>query len=183
MYETTGDLGLVLNIINPAERASGNINAKIYEIRENAARRVIDGYAKACAWGALIPYSSLISTPLIIHEMNIAICKIMGVDEKHTLEAEKVSQVFWKAILESMKVEALWSTAAVILAPFTFGSSLLSGAISTAAEWDNNVLRTQVVGEALLEYIRSDFKPIIDVNEFFASMKQKIKQKGLYAKK
>jgi small GTP-binding protein len=183
MYDTAGDLGLVINIINPAEKVSSNITNRLFEVRQNAARRIIGSYATGCAWGSIIPYSSLTSTPLIIHNMNIAICKVMGVNEEDILKAEKISDVFWKAIRESVGVEAAWSTAAVLFAPFTFGGSLLVGAIGTAMEWDNNVLRVQVVGEALLEYIQSDFQPISDVNLFFENMRRKIKERGLYLKK
>lgn len=183
MYDTAGDLGLVVNIINPAEKASSNITSRLYEVRQNAARRIISSYATGCAWGSLLPYSSLTSTPLIIHNMNIAICKVMGVNEEDTLKAERISEVFWKAIRESVGVETAWSTAAILFAPFTFGGSLLVGAIGTAMEWDNNVLRVQVVGEALLEYIQSDFQPIGDVNLFFENMRQKIKDRDLYSKK
>lgn len=183
MYDTSGDLGLVVNIINPAEKVSSKINSRLYEIRENAARRIISGYATSCAWGSLIPYSSVTTTPLFLHSMNLAICKVMGVDEENTLNAQKISDVFWKAINESIGVEIGWSTAAVLFAPFTFGGSLVIGAIGTAMEWKNNVLRVQVVGEAVLEYISSDFKPISDIDAFFEQMKQKIKSQGLYSSK
>ncbi len=78
-----------------------------------------------------------------------------------------------------MSVEIACSAAAVVLAP-------LAGPLAfwgTIAESANNVLRVQAVGEALLEYIRSDFKPICDANAVFEQMKQKIKNQGLYSSK
>lgn len=184
MYNTAGDLGLVINIINPAEKASSKINSRIYEVRENAARRIIGIYATRCAWGSLIPYSSVTTTPLFMHSMNLAICKVMGMNEAKTLEAEKMYDVFWKAIIESVAVELGWSTAAIVVGSFTAGiGTLLFGALGTFAEWDNNVLRVHVTGEALLEYIRSDFKPIGDLDAFFEKLRQKIKNQGLYLSK
>jgi small GTP-binding protein len=184
MYDTAGDLGLVVNVINPAEKASNRINTKLYETREKIARRIISDYSKLCAWGSIIPFSSVTTTPAFIHNMNLAICNIMGVNKEDTLKANKISDVFNKAINESIEVEVAWSTIAVITAPFTFGMSLGVAALGTAAEWDNNILRTQVVGEALLEYIRSDFKPMEmgDINTLFDNLRKKIKEQGLYSR-
>lgn len=89
MYENAGDLGLIVNIIDPAKKANEQINSRIYEIREQVARRIISGYATGCAWGSLLPYSSVTTTPLVLHSMNIAICKVMGVSKENTLKADK----------------------------------------------------------------------------------------------
>lgn len=84
-----------------------------------------------------------------------------------------------EAIKRSAGVELAWTAATFILAPLAVPLTVWG----TYAEWDNNVLRVQVVGEALLEYIRSDFKPISDINALFEQMKQKIKNQGLYSSK
>lgn len=183
MYNMAGDLGLIVNVINPAEKMSSKINSRLYEIRETAARRIIGTYATMCAWGSLIPFSSVTSTPYLLNKMNCAICKVMGVNEEQTLQASNISAVLEEAVARSAGLELAWSAAAVILAPFTFGTSLPLAAVGTRAEWGNNILRVQVVGEALLEYIRSDFKPICDANALFEQMKQKIKNQGLYSSK
>ena len=179
MYNMAGDLGLVINIINPAEKMSSKINSRIYEIREKTARRIISTYADLCAWGSLIPFSSLTTTPYLINKMNLAVCKVMGVNEKQTLNAAHITDVFWGAIGRSTAVELGWSAVAVFLAPIAVPLSIWG----TSKEWENNVLRVQAVGEVLLEYICSDFKPIGDVSEFFEQMKQKIRDQGLYSKR
>lgn len=179
MYDTAGDLGLVVNIINPAEKMSSKINSRLDEIRETAARRIISSYATICAWSSIIPFSSVTATPYLLHKMNCAICKVMGVNEEQTLQASNISTVFEEAITRSAGVEIAWSVATVALAPLAVPLIVWG----TYAEWDNNVLRVQVVGEALLEYIRSDFKPISDINALFEQIKQKIKNQGLYSSK
>jgi hypothetical protein len=179
MYDMAGDLGLVVNIINPAEKMSSKINSRIYEIRETAARKIISTYAKTCAWSSLVPFSSVTTTPYFLDQMNRAICKVMGVNKEQTLNASNISDVFWEAITRSAGVEVAWSAAAIFLAPI----AVPLAAWGTYKEWDNNVLRVQAVGEALLEYIRSDFKPIGDASAMFEQMKQKIKAQGLYSKK
>lgn len=179
MYGTAGDLGLVVNIINPAEKMSSKINSRLYEIRETAARRIISGYATKCAWGSIIPFSSVTITPYFLDSMNHAICKVMGVNQEQTLQASNISTACDEAIKRSAGVELAWTAATFILAPLAVPLTVWG----TYAEWDNNVLRVQVVGEALLEYIRSDFKPISDINALFEQMKQKIKNQGLYSSK
>lgn len=177
MYDMAGDLGLVINIINPAEKMSNKINSRIYEIREQTARRIIATYADLCAWGALIPFSSVTTTPYLINKMNRAVCKVMGVNEEQTLNAAHITELFWEAIGRSTAVEIGWSVAAVVLTPISVPLSIWG----TTREWENNVLRVQAVGEALLEYICSDFKPIGNVSEFFEQMKHKIRAQGLYS--
>ncbi|MBN4005885.1 GTPase [Nostoc sp. LPT] len=175
MYGTAGDLGLVVNIINPAEKMSSKINSRLYEIRETAARRIISGYATKCAWSSIIPFSSVTTTPYFLSSMNRAICKVMGVNEEQTLQASNISTLVEEAIVRSAGAEMAWSAAAFLLPPLAVWG--------TFSEWDNNVLRVQIVGEALLEYIRSDFKPISDINVLFEQIKQKIKNQGLYSSK
>ncbi len=180
MYGMAGDLGLVVNIINPAEKMSSKINSRLYEIRETAARRIISSYADWCALGSILPFSSVMATPYLLDKMNRAICKVMGMNEDQTLQASNnISTVFNEAIIRSAGVEIAWTAAAFVLAPLAVPLAVWG----TYAEWDNNVLRVQVVGEALLEYIRSDFKPISDINALFEQMKQKIKNQGLYSSK
>jgi small GTP-binding protein len=180
MYHMAGDLGLVVNIINPAEKMSSKINSRLYEIRETAARRIISTYADLSAWGSILPFSSVTATPYLLAKMNHAICKVMGMNEEQTLQASNnISTVFNEAITRSAGVEIAWTAAAFVLAPLAVPLAVWG----TYAEWDNNVLRVQVVGEALLEYIRSDFKPISDINTLFEQMKEKIKNQKLYSSK
>jgi small GTP-binding protein len=180
MYGMAGDLGLVVNIINPAEKMSSKINSRLYEIRETAARRIISSYADWCALGSILPFSSVTATPYLLEKMNRAICKVMGMDEEQTLQASNnISTVFNEAITRSAGVEIAWTAAACVLAPLAVPLAVWG----TYAEWGNNVLRVQVVGEALLEYIRSDFKPISDINTLFEQMKEKIKNQKLYSSK
>lgn len=69
----------------------------------------------------------------------------------------------------------------VVLAPVTYGGSLIITAFGTCKEWDNNVLRVQAVGEALLKYIRDNFAPIENIKDFLEQMKREIRERGLYS--
>ena len=186
MYDAGGSLGLVVNIINPAGKASDRINTKVYELREEIARRCIDSHARNCALWSAMPLSSVTSTPWIIHQMNTEICSVMGVSKAETLKAEGISDAYWEAVGASAWVEIAWSIGAFVLAPFTFGGSIAlaaGGSIalvagSTAIEYANNVFRVQVVGEALLEYIRSDFKVIPDVKIVREKLEEKINKRS-----
>ena len=106
--------------------------------------------------------------------MNLAICEIMGVSQDRMQSAESISKVFWEGVWRAAKVEALWSLAGVALAPFTFGVSLAVTAIGTFQEWNESQKRVLVLGEALIQWIKSGYPNIGDGKAYLDQIRKKI---------
>jgi GTP-binding protein EngB required for normal cell division len=165
MYEGAGTFSKVLNIIDPANRASGinrTIDQKIFEARQDVARRLIMNYAVACSWGSLIPGSSLAIQPIALNKLINQIYKVMGVPEEKFAEAEKIREELFSAVLDSITTEGLiWGAAgALAFVPIVghLAAALLGVWGSVFHEREQTFERVLVFGEAALSYIRNDFK-------------------------
>lgn len=93
--------------------------------------------------------------------------------------AESISKVFWEGVWNTARVEAFWSLAGVVLAPFTFGTSLVVTAYGTYQEWNESQKRVLVLGEALIQWIKSGYPNIRDGKAYIDQIKEKLESGNL----
>jgi hypothetical protein len=147
--------------------------------RERVARRIVTEYAEGNALSALIPFSSVTLFPVKLHDMNFTICEIMGVPPEEMQSAESISNVFWQGVWNAAKVEAGWSLAGIVLAPFTFGLSLIVTGYGTYQEWNESQKRVLVLGEALIQWIKSGYPNIHDGRAYLDQIRKKLESGNL----
>ncbi|MFN9913421.1 MAG: hypothetical protein ACK53L_12595, partial [Pirellulaceae bacterium] len=131
------------------------------------------------ATSALIPFSSVTVFPAKLHSLNLAICEIMGVPPEKMQSAESISEVFWSGVWAAAKTEALWSMAGMALAPFTFGLSLIVTAYGTFQEWNESQKRVLVLGEAMIQWIKSGYPDITDGKAYLDLIRNKLESGAL----
>ena len=173
LYNQADYSSTLIKVLDPAKQALTNIESNVLQVRERVARRIVTEYASGNATSALIPFSSVTVFPVKLHNMNLAICEIMGVSQDRMQSAESISKVFWEGVWRAAKVEALWSLAGVALAPFTFGVSLAVTAIGTFQEWNESQKRVLVLGEALMQWIKSGYPNIGDGKAYLDQIRKK----------
>ncbi|MEM7556673.1 MAG: GTPase domain-containing protein [Cyanobacteria bacterium P01_A01_bin.84] len=174
LYNHADYSSTLIKVIDPANQALTNIESNVLQVREQVARRILIDYAESNALGALIPFSSITIFPARLHNLNTTICEIMGVPTEKMQSAESISKVFWEGVWSAAKVEAFWSVAGVVLAPFTFGTSLIVTAYGTYSEWNESQKRVLILGEALIQWIKSGYPNIRDGKVYLDNIKKKL---------
>jgi hypothetical protein len=162
MYEEAGTLGMVMNVLDPANRAvelGSRVRDRIFEIRLRVARRFVSYFGTASVAGGFIPFNQLLLTPGILSSMVFVLFRIMGRPmDKAT--AKKLSVELLKAcgaelgaeFLAAVVAEGLLS-AAVLLGPVGL---LLGGLGNLAGLGYYRYRRTAILGEVTLEYIHNN---------------------------
>ena len=96
MHEDAGTLGLVMNVLQPADRAanlSQSVRHKIREVRMRVAGS-ISAFATASAVGGVVPFGVvLITTPGILASMVYTLCRIMGQNQERVMAREMTVQL------------------------------------------------------------------------------------------
>jgi small GTP-binding protein len=174
LYNHADYSSTLIKVIDPAKQALTNIESNVLQVRERVARRVVTEYAEGNATSALIPFSSVTVFPAKLHSLNLAICEIMGVPPEKMQSAESISEVFWSGVWAAAKTEALWSVAGMALAPFTFGLSLIVTAYGTFQEWNESQKRVLVLGEAMIQWIKSGYPDITDGKAYLELIRNKL---------
>lgn len=98
LYNHADYSSTLIKVIEPANQALTNIESNVFQVRERVARSIVTEYAESNAASALIPFSSVTLFPARLHDMNIKICDIMGVQSEKMENAESISKVFWEGI-------------------------------------------------------------------------------------
>jgi small GTP-binding protein len=179
LYNQADYTSTLVKVIDPANQALTNIESNVLQVREQVARRIVNEYAEGNATSALIPFSSVTIFPVRLNDMNLTICEIMGVPPEKMQSAESVSKVFWEGVWSAAKVEAFWSLAGLVLAPFTFGVSLAATVYGTIQEWNESQKRVLVLGEALIQWIKSGYPNISDGKAYLNKVKKKLESGNL----
>ncbi|MEH2047526.1 hypothetical protein [Nostoc sp.] len=179
LYNHADYSSTLVKVIDPANQALTNIESNVFQVREQVARRIVTEYAEGNATSALIPFSSVTVFPTRLHSMNFTICEIMGVPPEKMQSAESISNVFWEGIWSAAKVEALWAVVGIALAPFTFGVSLAATIYGTYQEWNESQKRVLVLGEALIQWIKSGYPNISDGKAYLNEIKKKLETGNL----
>jgi hypothetical protein len=179
LYNQADYSSTLINVLDPAKQALTNIESNVLRVREQVARRILIEYAEGNATSALIPFSSVTLFPARLHSMNLTICEIMGVPPEKMQSAESISKVFWEGIWAAATTEALWSVAGLVLAPYTFGVSLMVTAYGTYREWDESQKRVLILGEALIQWIKSGYPNIRDAKAYLDQIRKKIESGDL----
>ena len=179
LYNHADYSSTLIKVIDPAKQALTNIESNILQVREQVARRIVTEYAEGNAASALIPFSSVTFFPARLHEMNLIICEIMGVPAEKMQNAESISKVFWEGVWNAAGVEAFWGIVGIALAPFTFGVSLAVTVYGTIQEWNESQKRVLVLGEALIQWIKSGYPNIRDGKAYLDQIKKKLESGNL----
>lgn len=167
LYQDAGTLGAVMNVLDPASRASetvSKIRNKLFEVRASIARKVIRPVALATSLSVAVPgyggtaqLAGIASIVVVVHRiMGIPISKANGTAIAKTLLAT-VGSAIGIAIGVGVALDvANWT--ATLLAPFTAGLSLLlplaTAVAGLGAGYGVLWWRYCVLGEVVLEYIR-----------------------------
>ena len=163
MYNNVGDLGMIMNVLDPANRAQSTVETvrkKVLEIRIKIARKAISAFAVGAVATEAIPMSSLFTMPGVLGSMTFVIAKVMGVP----LNKEKASK---------LAVELLKSVGIVLAGDFLLITALYIGASTLTAISGGlaaasviaalgtagyiRYKRTVIFGEIVIYYIRHDF--------------------------
>ena len=174
LYNQADYTSTLIKVLDPAKQALTNIDSNVLQVRERVARTIVVQYAEGNATAALIPFSSVTVFPAKLHSMNLTICEIMGVPPEKMQSSESISKVFWAGVWSAALVETFWSLAGVILAPFTFGISLLVTVGGTVHEWKESQARVMVLGEALIQWIKSGYPNITDGKAYLEKIKEQL---------
>ena len=165
LYAGAGTLGAVLNVLDPAKRASDlatDVRNRVFDIRRKLARRFISIFGTLSIVGSFVPFSQLAVTPGILASMVWTVYKIMGYPISKN-EAKNISIQFIKAGGLMLAVEfgadialGAITTIAVAMIP-VFGIPLLiaGAAANIVGIGYYRYRRTAILGEVTLEYIRN----------------------------
>jgi hypothetical protein len=162
MYADAGTLGMVMNVLDPANRAAelgDKVRDKIFEMRQRIARRFISYFATASVAGGFIPFNQLLVTPGILASMVFAIFRILG-RPLNKKAARQVSIDLLKACGAELGVEF----AAVVVADALLSSSAFLGPVSLLIGALGNMAglgyyryrRTAILGEVTIEYVKNN---------------------------
>jgi small GTP-binding protein len=179
LYNHADYSSTLIKVLDPAKQALTNIECNVLQVRERVARRIVTEYAEGNATSALIPFSSVTVFPARLHHMNLTICEIMGVPSERMESAESIGNVFWTGVWSAATVEALWSLAGIALAPFTFGVSLAVTIYGTYQEWNESQKRVLVLGEALIQWIKSGYPNIDDGKKYLDQIRKRLESGDL----
>lgn len=164
LYEGAGTLGAVLNVLDPAKRASdltANVRNKVFEVRRQVARRFISIFGTLSIAGGFVPFAQLVVTPSVLVSMVWTVYKIMGHPISKT-EAKGITIQILKAgglVLAAdfgvgLALDVISGLAVVMMPIFAIPiltASAIAG-IGGIGYW--RYRRTVILGEATLEYIR-----------------------------
>jgi GTP-binding protein EngB required for normal cell division/uncharacterized protein (DUF697 family) len=164
MYANTGELGVLMNILDPAKRVSvlsDSIQKRILETREKTARKFIEIFAKIIAYNGIIPFATVVTFATLLPSMVWGILLIMGkpLDKD---KAKKLTGELTKMLAIHIKESWLGIFAAevaidvVSTATGWFGFAI-AGAADVAVLSGPKYNRTAVLGELTLEYIKNNF--------------------------
>jgi small GTP-binding protein len=163
LYESAGTLGLVMNILDPAKRAS-EVNDKISERIKNArlkiARKVISSFGTVAAVGIIAPASIVTVYPVLFTTMVYLICKIMG----KPVTKISAGKIMW-ACLKIQGVNGIGGIAFFVftdaattaLSPLGGLGFALGGLAAIGGTGWYAYSQTVKLGEVTLEYISNDF--------------------------
>lgn len=165
MHEDAGTLGMVMNLLNPAESAmnlSATMRSKILEVRTRVARKVISGFGAASVAGSLIPFSALILSPGLLASMVYALHRVMGKRNLSRDDAKRATMDLLKACGSVLAAEFV----AVGVVEIALQGLHIFGPLGTLAVLGADVAglsyfryrRAVILGEVTLEYIRTDGK-------------------------
>ena len=157
MYEDAGTLGMVMNVIDPAQLAenlSDKMRERIMEVRTRLARKIVGYFGVASVVGTVIPLSQLVLTPGILAAMVFTIMRVMGVKESRE-GARKLSVDLLKAVGAELAAEFVGGVAAeiIISAGAFLAGPLLLGALGGLGYFKYR--RTAILGEVTIEYVRN----------------------------
>jgi len=163
MYNNVGDLGMIMNVLDPANRAQSTVETvrkKVLEIRIKIARKVISAFAVTSVVTEVIPMGAFFTMSGVLGSMTFVIAKVMGVplnkEKASKLAVELLKSVGIVLAGDFLLITALYIGASTLTA-ISGGLAAVSiiGALGTAGYI--RYKRTVIFGEIVIYYIRHDF--------------------------
>ncbi len=163
LYESAGTLGSVMNVLDPANRASelnDNINDRVKSVRLKIARKFINIFGTAAAVGIVAPASTLTVYPALFTSMVFTVCKIMG----NPISKKEAGKIMWSC-LKTLGVHGPTGILAYLLVDAATTAFTPMGGVGFAAGglaalggmgW-YSYSQTVKLGEMTLDYIENDF--------------------------
>lgn len=156
LYDGAGTLGQIVNVFDPAGRATvalASAREKILDARRKVARKVIRGFALAEAGSSAIPFSDVVATPGLLFALTRSLAKIMGCDPD--VHARRVTMdvlgVCAQVMTATFVLGTIGGTIADLFGPIGW---ILSFVGLAALKYQ----RTLIFGEAVLLYMENDFQ-------------------------
>lgn len=184
LYHDAGTLGEIINIIDPAHRAStliSDVKGKVIEVRRKVSRKITTGFALAAVGSSFIPFDSLLVAPGLFVGHFYGISSVMGAKiskenaGRITKEILKYCGEFLVAEFVALAViEGIYS----ILTPI-FGIGIL---LDYATLSYFKFRRTVIFGEICLAYIENDFSFGDDIRHTFEKAKEKANEQMRFYK-
>lgn len=163
MYEDAGTLGQIMNVLDPASRASelGNsIQRKIFDVRAKVARKVISSFGAASVGGTFVPFSTLVVTPGILASMVYVLFRIMGKKDVTKQEATRIALDLLKECGRFLAADFVALAGAEILVNSMYLLGPVGALVGFAADVAGlsyfRYRRTVILGEVTLEFIRNN---------------------------
>jgi len=159
MYEDAGTLGMVMNILDPANRAvelGGKVRDQILAVRSRVARSVVSYFGTASVAGGVVPFNQLILTPGILASMVLVLFRVMGRKiDKATARSVSVE------LLKACGLELGAEFTAVLVADGIISASVFLGPLAALIGAVGNMAglgyfryrRTAILGEVTIEFI------------------------------
>ena len=163
LYDGAGTLGMIMNVLDPAGRAtdiSTQIRDKVSQIRMKVGRKVAGIFGALEVGAAVIPLSTLITTPTLLTSLAYIEMKIMGKNiskgdaTKVGLEGLKTCSTVLAGDFVAVAGVSLIFDSANVLGPIGTLVGALGNAIGLGW-W--RYRRTVIFGEVMLEFAKRDF--------------------------
>lgn len=158
LYADAGTLGQIVNVLDPAKRASdlaSNIKNRILEIRKGVARKVIKGFAVAEIASSIVPFGSLVVTPGLLASLTYSLVKVMGVDNA-SFDKTKTAGDILKVCGQFLAADFVAVAAADVITDI-LGLGIFGILADLAGLSYFKYRRTLIFGEVVLLYIENGF--------------------------
>ncbi|SDB74005.1 GTPase [Belnapia rosea] len=163
LYAGAGTLGQVINVIDPANRASellAGISGKVAAVRTKVARKVVFAYGLASVAGGAVPLDTLTVQPGLFASEVFVLSRIFGktmraADVKGTAkELLKTCGILFAAEFAAITAADVASTVASVFVPFL--APIFGIADAALLSW-YRYRRAVIFGEVAMEYVKRDF--------------------------
>lgn len=183
LYHDSGTLGEIVNVIDPAHRASSLISSvkqKLLEIRRKVARRINIGFATGAIATSFVPFDSILVAPSLYISQFLALCSVMG----SNLSRDNAAKVTWAIIKECIRYMAgEFIVVGAVETVFSFLTPFIGGFLDLTFLSYFKYKRTIIFGEVAIAYIENDFSFGDDIRAMMEKAKARANEQMKFYKK
>lgn len=162
LYDSAGTLGIVMNVLDPANKAEQtveNIYQKIFEVRSTIARRIIYVFSTVSVGATFVPFDTITVAPALHTSMVKILLRVMG--WRNGASDEEVSE---SLVWEYYKGR-WWQTGLIGSAEGLLSALVIFGPLGYAFDLVMDLLilgmfkfgQTALLGEVAIEYAKKNF--------------------------